>query len=472
MRSRSVKPDFAKLARRARGLRRSFLRAIGLMTALAGCVNLSPPWEGAKQDAGSPTGSGGGMILVDANVIGGNGGDPGPIEGRSTTDVPVSSSGDDASGGEAGGLAGLVDAQPPGPDARADAEDVTDGRDARLLVGMDSANGDAERDVAVVGSGGAGGAALDAGSGGASGSGGAGGHAGMDTPADVPDLDCGWDSGSGGIGTGGIGSGGNAGGAGGSGSGGGGTGGVGTGGSGDGVCASYHGRDAGSGLSEGQIVYYRCESAAGASGTVLEDSSGQTHDATLHTGTGGSTGYSFITGKVHDALHLAAAQQGYVTLPVGLLDNACEATIATWVWIDSSQNFQRVFDFGRDSSVYMFLTPRNGVNGKLRFAISLAGTAGEQIIDGTEGLPTGAWYHVAVVLGPAGGSLYVNGKKVGSNAGLTLRPADLGDVPNLYIGRSQFAEDPYYDGNVDSFRIYDRALSDAEVREAYQYDGT
>lgn len=281
--------------------------------------------------------------------------------------------------------------------------------------------------------------------------------------ADAPDLGLGKDTAAGGNGTGGMGSGGDAGN---------GTGGMGSGGnagSSGSVCASYRGRDAGSGIGEGQIAYYRCESAAGA---VLEDSSGQGHDATLHTGTGGTAGYSFVDGQVHDALHLVPAQQGYVTLPAGLLDGACEATIATWVWIDSGEKWQRIFDFGRDSSVYMFLTPRSSGSGNLRFAISMNGLDGEQIIEGTEALPTGAWYHVAAVLGPAGGALFVNGSKVGSNTELTLRPADLGSMPNLYIGRSQFSKDPYYDGNIDSFRIFDRALSDAEIREAYEYEGT
>jgi hypothetical protein len=79
---------------------------------------------------------------------------------------------------------------------------------------------------------------------------------------------------------------------------------------------------------------------------------------------------------------------------------------------------------------------------------------------------------VAVVLGPGGGALYVNGSKVGSNSAMTLRPADLGNLPNLYIGRSQFTVDPYFDGNIDSFRIYDRALSDNEINAVYLYDGS
>jgi hypothetical protein len=236
------------------------------------------------------------------------------------------------------------------------------------------------------------------------------------------------------------------------------------------------GRDAGSGLTEGLVAYYRCESA---SGTELpDDSSSHAYPGTLHTGAGGAAGYSFGPGKVFNALTLVAAQQGYVTLPVGLLANACEATIAAWVWVETSQNWQRVFDFGRNTTAYMFLTPKKNVNGKLRFAISIGGNTAEQIMDGQAELPTGAtggWQHVAVVLGPNGGFLYVNGSQVASNPAMTLRPADLGNLLNLYIGRSQFTaapyDDPYFDGRIDSFRIYDRALSADEIIVARDYTG-
>jgi hypothetical protein len=227
------------------------------------------------------------------------------------------------------------------------------------------------------------------------------------------------------------------------------------------------GRDAGSGLTEGLVAYYRCESA---SGTELpDDSSSHAYPGTLHTGAGGAAGYSFGSGKVVNALYLVAAQQGYVTLPVGLLANACEATIATWVWVNSSQNSQRIFDFGQDTNVYMFLTPGYNTSNVPRFAITIGGNQAEQRLDSNTSLPTGSWQHVAVVLGPNGGFLYVNGTQVASNPAMTLRPADLGNPPNLYVGRSQFPADPYFDGRIDSFRIYDHALSADEIIAVRDY---
>ncbi len=114
----------------------------------------------------------------------------------------------------------------------------------------------------------------------------------------------------------------------------------------------------------------------------------------------------------------------------------------------------------------MFVATTNNLTHVLRFTISVNGNASgaEQIVDGLAPLPTLAWHHVAAVLGSTGAVLYLDGVQVGANAAVTLRPADLGNTLNNYIGRSQFSADPYLDGDIDEFRVYDRALSAAEIQ--------
>ena len=60
--------------------------------------------------------------------------------------------------------------------------------------------------------------------------------------------------------------------------------------------------------------------------------------------------------------------------------------------------------------------------------------------------------------------LYVNGAEVARNTALTLSPANLGATTQNWVGRSQYA-DPYLDGAVDSFRLYSRALTAAEIAD-------
>lgn len=233
------------------------------------------------------------------------------------------------------------------------------------------------------------------------------------------------------------------------------------------VCSGRPAIDAGAeaNFSQGLLVYYPCDQVTGA---TLPDFSGSNNKATLATGSGSTGGTSFATVAGRGALVLNKASEGHAVLPAGLLAGACEMTVATWVFINSNAVWQRIWDFGTDDKVYMFLSTE-GVPGLfLRFAISTNGNieagGSEQSVNGQAALPTGTWKHVAVVLGPNGALLYLDGVQVGAEPTVTLRPADLGSMPNNYIGRSNFAFDPYLDGAIDEFRVYDRALSPREIR--------
>ncbi len=448
MRRQSV---FASRESRVRAARRTGPGALALASWLAvgtlvsaGCVNLTRPWQ-------LVTGPDGGT-----GVDGGEGGQIGPGDGPGAGGT----GGSDAHGaGDASDVSGSAGVGGTGPGAGG----AAGSSDAADLVSDSSASGGAGESGGASGqTGGAGGQAVDAAAGGA---GGTSRDAAPDTLAA---------GGSGGRATGGAGSGGR-GGRGGAASGGsGGSGSGGKGGSGSGGAATGgSGGSGGSGVpdggsacsSQGLVAYYPCEQAAG---TVLPDLSGLSNSATLVTGTGGSTGYGFAAGKVGNALDLVVAHDGYAQLPAGLLSKACEVTVATWVYVNNNVSWQRIFDFGRTesdgtSNVYMYLTAQDGTNQVLRFAISTTGNGGEQAMSGPA-LTTRTWYHVAVVLGAQGGFLYVNGAQVAANPAITLRPTDLSNPPNYYIGRSQWTHDPYFDGDIDEFRVYDRALSPQEIQ--------
>ena len=94
------------------------------------------------------------------------------------------------------------------------------------------------------------------------------------------------------------------------------------------------------------------------------------------------------------------------------------------------------------------------------------------MINGSTGLATGAWVHVAVTKIGSTGRLYVNGTQVGSNTGMTLSPNSLGFTTQNWIGRSQYSGDPYLDGRVDDFRIYNRGLYDWPTSRALQTNST
>lgn len=191
------------------------------------------------------------------------------------------------------------------------------------------------------------------------------------------------------------------------------------------------------------------------SGSTAADSSPNGNDATL-------MGEPLWTsGQFGNAIDLDGVDD-HATLPAGIVADVDEFTIATWVKLDSLSPWSRIFDFGVNTSTYMFLTPSNGATGTVRFAISTSSGAGEQKINGSSPLPTGQWTHVAVTRSGSLGTLYVNGIAVGTNDGLSLSPASLGATGNNYIGKSQYP-DPYLNGQIDDFQIHDRALSTEEI---------
>jgi regulation of enolase protein 1 (concanavalin A-like superfamily) len=169
-----------------------------------------------------------------------------------------------------------------------------------------------------------------------------------------------------------------------------------------------------------------------------------------------------VAGKGGNAVSLNGTNQ-YVALPTGAVASLNNFTISAWVNLSTVSTWARVFDFGTGTTNYMFLTPKCGGTGVVRFAITTSGSAGEQQINGQAALPAGAWTHVAVTLAGSVGILYVNGVEVGRNSALTLKPFSLGSTTQNWIGRSQFS-DPYLSGLVDDFRIYSGALSASDVQ--------
>lgn len=167
-------------------------------------------------------------------------------------------------------------------------------------------------------------------------------------------------------------------------------------------------------------------------------------------------GPTYTTGQSGQSINLDGTDD-HAVLPAGIASSD-EITIAAWVQWDGGGNWQRLFDFGNGTGSYLFLTPKSGSN-TMRFVIKNGGT--EQIVE-TTALATGTWTHLAVTLSATGGKIYVNGNLAASNAAMTLKPSEIKPATN-YLGRSQFAADPYFDGRVDEFHVFRRALTAGEI---------
>ena len=204
----------------------------------------------------------------------------------------------------------------------------------------------------------------------------------------------------------------------------------------------------------GLVAYYAMENN-------VVDGSGNGRDGTAEVGS------SFEQGPLGYGRALVLdGVSGYVTLPIGtLIQSLNSATLGAWVNWTGTGTWQRVFDFGTGTSINMFLTPNSG-DSTLRFAIATGaagGGVGESIVETSPGLSEG-WHYVAVTIDGTTGEmgLYLDGALVDSGPTGVL-PADLGNTTQNWLGQSQW-DDPLFNGSIDDFRIYNRALSAAEIQ--------
>lgn len=231
------------------------------------------------------------------------------------------------------------------------------------------------------------------------------------------------------------------------------------------------------------VLWYRFDES---SGTIAADSSPSgagARNGTLGTaGMGGTATFTTDCQVGTHALSLTPSSYayspagGYVTVPAPASLAPDAITVAVWVKLaaaTSSQNWERIFDFGSGTGTnapFFYLVARvsDSTNTPVRFGISDVGHSSpdEERLESTSGLTARVWHHIAIVL-PAGkpytGTLYIDGEVAATNKAMTLHLSDVGNTTLNWLGRSPYTTDPFFYGAMDDFRIYKRALSAAEI---------
>jgi hypothetical protein len=188
----------------------------------------------------------------------------------------------------------------------------------------------------------------------------------------------------------------------------------------------------------------------------------------------------------------------YVDLPNGIVSSLTNATFEAWYTMNTVQNWGRVFDFGSSTAGELSTpggtgngndvifhaatrgtgqgTQRTGLaNNDPLFLGSDAGTvpSGTPDVDTNIAQTLGTRRHVSVVYNATGGSgatpaslsVYIDGTLRGS-ANTAVQLGNLNDVNN-WLGRSNWTADSNLGGNFQEFRIYDNAMTAAEVYQRY-----
>lgn len=177
----------------------------------------------------------------------------------------------------------------------------------------------------------------------------------------------------------------------------------------------------------------------------------------------GSPVWTSSDGKRSGFLNFNGTNQ-YVILDRSLSDLS-EISITAWSkWSGGTSN-QPVWFFGSATNRCMFFTPDDGT-GHAKFVIRSNST--EQTLSAPAALTNGAWTHVAVTLSNnATGRLYVNGV-LQQQGSITITPDQLSagntnTAQHNYLARGADASQPFFNGAVDSLRIYTGALTNGEI---------
>jgi hypothetical protein len=200
----------------------------------------------------------------------------------------------------------------------------------------------------------------------------------------------------------------------------------------------------------GLVAAYGFEEGAGASAA---DSSG---DAL----TGVVTGATWVEGKFGKALQFAGAQGSWVTVAdADALDLTTGMTISAWVkpTADLVQWPAVIMKERPDELTYALYA--NSKDGNVNVDYTSGGA--EVNLEGAGSIPVGEWSHLAGTFDGTTMRLYVNGALVSSTP--ATGPIDVTDGV-LRIGGDNVWQGEYFTGAIDEVRIYNRALSEAEVQ--------
>lgn len=197
-------------------------------------------------------------------------------------------------------------------------------------------------------------------------------------------------------------------------------------------------------------------------GTVVTDDAADADGTVFNATLDGSSSLTLAGGTSNE----------HVELPDGIISALTDATFEAWVTWQGGAGWQRIFDFGNANAstgdTYVFVTPqRAGGAAAMRATFSLSSSATEVFVDGPAALSTGSVRHVVLVVDDrVDMRLYVDGVLQSSVANTTRSLSDLTDTQN-WLGRSHFSVDPEFAGTFHEFRIYDSALSAAQVSASF-----
>jgi len=161
---------------------------------------------------------------------------------------------------------------------------------------------------------------------------------------------------------------------------------------------------------------------------------------------------------------------GYIDLSSSIQFDSNDFSISLWLKTSSilgSGEYQEIFISGYNGTAETLDIAFNQ-NQELSFYIRTAGYVAYSVKTDPNFLNDGEWHNLTLIRDGATISMYIDGLSIRSGPGTTGDIDDPG-TPSR-IGNGTYAvSNRFYDGSIDEFMIYNKALSIPEVEEIYNY---
>jgi hypothetical protein len=194
------------------------------------------------------------------------------------------------------------------------------------------------------------------------------------------------------------------------------------------------------------------------SGTVAHDSSGSGYNGTVN-------GATWTSGKINSALNFNGPTSDVLT-PGIALGNAF--SISAWVnpAVNNQTEFGRIAETQYNGGLYLGV---DATGNNYKFIVNTGtgttGSCGASFGCAQGGAVTSGWHLVTATFDGATAILYVDNAIVGSD---TFTAPGTTNYP-LYIGRYYGGTGYGWNGGIDEVRLYNRALTSAEVTAIFNF---
>ncbi len=182
-------------------------------------------------------------------------------------------------------------------------------------------------------------------------------------------------------------------------------------------------------------------------GTIVTDASGNGNTGTIGTATWTTSG------KYGNALSFNGTSARVTVNDSNSLDLTTGMTLEAWLFPTAVGGWRDVIYKGTDDIYYLMGSSDNSTP-------AIGGTFSPSALRGTSSLPLNAWTHLAGTYDGTTMRLYVNGVQVSSRA--QTGPIQTSTAALTMGGDALYGQ--YFAGRIDEARIYNRALSAAEIQ--------